>query len=337
VAASVLPTGLGAPRSPSVRPGVCSPCFAVRRLAVVRPSRCKTGFRRIRQVSGSLSFWLGPAADVHAWTTKSCGSGTSSLSSALDEDLTRPWRGKERVSPPFSGHISPPSPGSVRISQLCKVLVTHEVVHFRYQSQHGIPVDSLLGGTRQIDFCDVLLNSPTGSSSLMHIAVSDPPPPPPRLRALISPQLTPRSVGRLPFSPVLRCGQGQTAPVHGPSAREERRGQHPTLRYREQDFAAVEQDRSGGVRAGQLRRRLGRGRGQNPVRVTALSISPFVKMFCSCPSLSNMSARTCRYHRGPVTVPFFWNSAASFWSRVLPNLNYLRVFHQPPHLGWMMR
>lgn len=77
------------------------------------------------------------------------------------------------MSPPFSGHISPPSPGSVRISQSCKVSLTHEVVHFRYQSQHGIPVDSLLAETRQIDFCDILLNSPTGSSSLMHIAVSN--------------------------------------------------------------------------------------------------------------------------------------------------------------------
>jgi len=46
----------------------------------------------------------------------------------------------------------------------------HEVIHFRWKSQLGIPLDSLLAGTRQIDHCDNLLNSPTGSASLMHIS-----------------------------------------------------------------------------------------------------------------------------------------------------------------------
>lgn len=114
-----------------------------------------------------------PLADVRACNAKTLGSSTSSLSSALDEDLSRPWGTKDRLSPPFSGRIASPSPGSVRISQSCKVSPSHEVVHFRYQSQHGIPVDALLAGTRQIDYCDSLLNSPAGSASLMHIAVSN--------------------------------------------------------------------------------------------------------------------------------------------------------------------
>jgi len=117
------------------------------------------------------SVWLvfGPLS-VADMRVKSLGSVTSSLSSALDEDLTRPRRNKD---PPFSGRLSPPSPGCVRISQSCRVSPVHEVIHFRYQSRLGIPVDSLLAETRQIDHCDNLLNSPSGSTSLMHIAVSD--------------------------------------------------------------------------------------------------------------------------------------------------------------------
>lgn len=49
----------------------------------------------------------------------------------------------------------------------------HEVIHFRYQSRLGIPLDSLLAETRLIDHCDNLLNSPSGSTSLMHISVSN--------------------------------------------------------------------------------------------------------------------------------------------------------------------
>lgn len=120
------------------------------------------------------SIWsvLGPATPTDAGA-KALSPGTSSLSSALDEDLTRPRRGRDSVSPPFSGRLSPPSPGCIRISQSCRVSPIHEVIHFRYQSRLGIPVDSLLAETRQIDHCDNLLNSPTGSTSLMHIAVSD--------------------------------------------------------------------------------------------------------------------------------------------------------------------
>lgn len=122
------------------------------------------------QASVWFVFGLAPVADIHP---KTPNSGTSSLSSALDEDLTRPRRNRDSASPPSPGRISPPAPGCVRISQSCRVLPTFDVIHFRYQSRLGIPVDSLLAGTRQIDSWDNLLSSPSGSTSLMHISVSN--------------------------------------------------------------------------------------------------------------------------------------------------------------------
>ncbi|KAF9792632.1 hypothetical protein BJ322DRAFT_1030484 [Thelephora terrestris] len=107
---------------------------------------------------------------------QSLNSGTSSLSSALDEDLSRPWRNGGNISPPFCGRLPHPSPGCVRITHSCKVSPLHDVIHFRWKSQLGIPLDSLLAGTRQIDHCDTLLSSPTGATSLMHISWEGYPP-----------------------------------------------------------------------------------------------------------------------------------------------------------------
>lgn len=111
---------------------------------------------------------------------QSLASGTSSLSSALDEDLSRPWPNGGSVSHPFCGRLPPPSPGRSRIPQSCQVSPAHEAIHFGWKSQLGIPLDSLLAGTRQIDHCDHLLTSPAGSTSLMHISVS-------RFRLVVSP------------------------------------------------------------------------------------------------------------------------------------------------------
>lgn len=196
------------------------------------------------QASVCPLFGFDPTAHFHG---QSLNSGTSSLSSALDEDLSRPWRNGGNVSPPFCGRLPPPSPGSTRISHSCKVSPSHDVIHFRWKSQLGIPLDSLLAGTRQIDHCDTLLSSPTGATSLMHISVSNP-------GVIVSSfRLTSSSVGRVPPSSVLCCCQGKIAPFHRSSPRQEHRRQHPTLYHHQQGFVAIEQDRSCGIRTWQLR------------------------------------------------------------------------------------
>jgi hypothetical protein len=178
------------------------------------PSPMHTEFSP-NQASVWTSFGLDPIANYHP---QSLASGTSSLSSALDEDLSRPWRNGTTVSPPFCGRLSPPSPGYIRISHTCRVAPTHDVIHFRWKSQLGIPLDSLLAGTRQIDHCDTLLNSPTGTTSLMHISVGR------LVFVLLSFHLTSSSVGRIPSSAVLCCREREIASFHDSSPWEKHRG-----------------------------------------------------------------------------------------------------------------
>ena len=166
------------------------------------------------------------------WRSFQFNTSDSSLSSALDEELTRPWP-NERCITIFCDPLPPPSTGWMRIPQSCQVSPIYDIIYFRWKSQVRIPISSLLAGMRQINHCDHLLSSPAGFVSFMKISVSN-------LHITGSSSKSKfLIVGWTPLSSQLYCCKGEATPIHGPNPWLDYCRKHSTLHCCQQNSLAL--------------------------------------------------------------------------------------------------